>query len=346
VGVFESGRRRKSPNIVQYSENGGQIDYLKAMARLKPIAVEPKFGIVIGVVVLATTLIGTFSKWKEFYSLFAPNGVLLNWRFVFLLIFLASLIVWFIMNYFWQKEQLLNADLELKIENLKDLLKSSEMEHLMDPITGVPNVRSLENDFDSYFQFTKPQVQFVFLDLKEFGRINKEFLSQKTNRLIRYIAQSIYLGMRRNENMFKFPATGDRRKNSKEGFYRIYPGGDEFVFMIEGDQSDAIGFVNRLRDKFFGEFSQTTETILGVKRELSFYCSIVQIDPRDKSFEDIFSRAEICYRTVWSSAQDNFAITWYPNNAEVSLCKKDERKAVIYRKAREIFEVVPMVQIS
>lgn len=314
------------------------------MARLKPIPIDRKYGIVIGVIVIVTAIFEAFHKWKEFYGMVAPNGVFLNWSFMIFLICLTAILVFIVMNLLWYKEQSLNADLELKVENLKELLKSSEMEHRMDPITGVPNVRSLQTDFESYFHFPRPQVQFVFLDLKAFGKINKEFLSQKANRLIRYIAQHIYLGMRRNEEMFKFPATGQGRRNNKEGFYRIYPGGDEFVFIIEGDQSDAIGFVNRLCDKFSGDFTKITDSILGQNREMSFYCSIVQIDPRDKTFEDLFARAEICYRTVWSSASQNFAITWYPNDVEHTLCKKDERKAVTYRRARELFEVVPMVE--
>lgn len=315
------------------------------MARPKPVAIELKSGIIIGFVILATTIIGTFSQWKEFYDLFAPNGVLLNWRFVFLLIFLSVLIVWFTMNYFWQEEQRLNADLELKVENLKDLLKRSELEHLTDPITGVPNVSSLEQDFDAYLSYeNKTQIQFVFIDLKGFRMINKEFLSQKTNKLIRYIAQSIYLSMRRNESMFKFPATEGKFKINKKGFYRIFPGGDEFVFVIEGDQSEALGFINRLADKFTKEYTKNTKDILGEERPLSFYCAIVQIDPRDKNFQNLFDRAEICYRTVWNGASSNFAITWYPDSVENLLSKQSDKKAEIYKSARQIFEVVPIVQ--
>ena len=38
----------------------------------------------------------------------------------------------------------------------------------------------------------------------------------------------------------------DESKNKKEKFYRLHTGGDEFVFIVEGLQSDAIGFANRL----------------------------------------------------------------------------------------------------
>lgn len=335
------------------------------MARLKPISIELKFGLIIGLIIVITAVLAVFSEWNDFYKLFAPTGVLLNWRFVSLLIFISAFVTWFIMNHLWQREHNLNAKLELKkqetideyeikiknktdeydlkIQNLRELLRSSELEYLSDPITGIPNVRRLEKDFEKFFlNDAKPLLQFVFIDLKNFGEINKTFLSQKTNKLIRYIAQDIYLGMRRNENMFKFPASEVTQKNVDGSFYRIFPGGDEFVFIIEGDQSEALGFINRLFDKF-KKLTDMSETILGSKRLLSFYCSIVQVDSKDRSFQDIFERAEICYRTVWTTAKANFAITWYPDDFERPL-SKDERKASIYKRTKEIFEVIPIVQ--
>ena len=249
------------------------------------------------------------------------------------------------MNHLWLREKNLNAEHELTIKNLRQLLKFSELEHLMDPITGIPNIRSLKKDFESFFynQETKPLVQFVFIDLKNFGSINKQFLSQKTNKLIRYIAQNIYLSMRRNENMFKFPIDKPKKQEEDEaGFYRIFPGGDEFVFIIEGDQAEAIGFVNRLKDKF-EDFSLGSSEILGEQKDISFYCAIVQVDERDESFDDVFDRAEVCYRTVWRGGKDRFALTWFPNNIEKTL-SKSERKAANYERARKIFEVIPVVQ--
>jgi GGDEF domain-containing protein len=249
------------------------------------------------------------------------------------------------MNYLWKKEADNNGDLQSRLDHLERLLKSSELRHLTDPITGVPNIQSLQNDFESYVVNTdqdRPKVQFVFIDLKEFGKINKDFHSRKGSKLIRQIAQSIYLGMRRNESMFKFPATEEKPKSNKGSFYRIFPGGDEFVFIIEGDQSDAVGFVNRLRDQFV-ELSKLTPSILGQHRDLSFYCAIVQMDTFDKSLQDILERAEICYRSVWSTATANFAIAWYPENMETILSKVD-RKKKHYVRAKELFEVVSIAE--
>ncbi|GHB64807.1 diguanylate cyclase domain-containing protein [Persicitalea jodogahamensis] len=323
------------------------------MGKIKPIRLELKYGLVIGLALLLITVFTLISKWEDVSSFFIPSGELLNWRFVFLLIVLFVVITWFIMNSLWiseidankklqEENKKTNEDLQLKIENIKELLKLSEIEYLSDPITGVPNVRRLEKDFGDFFlNDKKPLLQFVFIDLKNFGEINKTFLSQKTNRLIRNVAQDIYLGMRRNESMFKFPASTAEKK-SEGNFYRIFPGGDEFVFIIGGDQSEALGFINRLRDKF-EELSKSTKLILGEIRNLSFYCSIVQVDAKDKNFEDIFERAEICYRTVWFAAKSDFAITWYPTNFEAKL-SEDPRKKDLYKRSKENFEYIPIIE--
>jgi GGDEF domain-containing protein len=334
------------------------------MARIKPIALEAKYGIFIGIAILLTAIFAFISKWNDLIKFFVPNGVLLNWRFVIFLILFVALVIWFILNHFWQKEHKLSVALELKmqqlaeahrsdnnnlkedyeiqIDNLRGLLRRSKLEYLSDPITGVPNVKRLEQDFEKFFlSDEKPLMQFIFIDLKNFGEINKTFLSQKTNKLIKHIAQDIYLGMRRNENMFKFPASESKEKNPSGGFYRIFPGGDEFVFILDGDQSEALGFINRLFDKF-QQYSEATKDILGEKRNISFYCSVVQVDLQDRSFADIFERAELCYRTVWNVATSDFAISWFPDDLEKDL-SKDPKKAAIYAKTKKVFEVVAIV---
>ena len=40
--------------------------------------------------------------------------------------------------------------------------------------------------------------------------------------------------MRRNEDMYKYSFENNSKKEEIENFYRVYPGGDEFVFIIEG----------------------------------------------------------------------------------------------------------------
>lgn len=286
------------------------------MPKAKPIVTESaKFG-VIEFFILATIIIGAIIKWKEFYDFFVPDGISLNWRFVILLIFFSVFSVWFIMNHFWKKEYEEHENAKIEIENLRDELKSSENKSLTDVITGIPNNSSLIKDIEEYFSLTihNKQRQFIFIDLKDFRDFNTKFGHTKTNDLLRTIAQTIYKRMRRNEYM-----------------YRLYSGGDEFAFIIEGDQSDALGFSNRLVGQF-DQLSKKTLEILGNHKKLSFHCSIVEMYQRD-TFQDLFKRADDCIRIAEEGTKD-FTICWHPNNIERTLSKKQD----VYEKTRELFE--------
>ncbi len=308
------------------------------MTRPKPITLELKFGLIIGLIIIVTAVIGTLSKWNEFYELFAPNGNLLNWRFVFFVLVISALSVWFVMNHLWQQEYIKHEITKKDRDNLMDELKISENERLTDVITGIPNSRSLEKDIDQFFSIHKhyKRMQFIFIDLKDFRKINSKYGFSKTNDLLRAIAQTIYKRMRRNEDMYKF-SVGD--KNEKESFYRVYPGGDEFAFIIEGDQADAIGFSNRLVAQF-KEFSTKTVQILGDTIDLSFHCAVVEIDSRD-TYNDIFKKAEDCYK-IAKEGKSPFNICWHPNTLEAGL-SKDPKKKADYERARNTFEVRTIV---
>ena len=311
------------------------------MATPKPIGIELKFGLIIGLIILVTAITGTIAKWQEFYDLFAPNGNLLNWRFVFIILVLAILTVWFVMNYFWQKEYNQHELTKKDRDNFKDALKISENERLTDVITCIPNSRSLETDIDEFFSVLKPNIkmQFIFIDLKDFRKVNNKFGFNKTNDLLRTIAQTIYKRMRRNEDMYKFSIGASSNKDEKENFYRVYPGGDEFVFIVEGDQADAIGFTNRLVGQF-EDLSKKTMQILGEHLDLSFHCAIVEMDVRD-SFKDIFRKAEECYR-IAKEGNARFTLCWHPISIEAVL-SKDSKKKSDYERARQLFQVLTIV---
>lgn len=311
------------------------------MTRPKPISIEFKFGLIIGLIIIVTAIIGTFAKWKEFYDLFTPDGILLNWRFVFIIVVLVALIVWFIMNYLWQKEYNQHEITKKDRDNYRDALKISENERLTDVITGIPNSRSLEKDIDEFFSLVKPnrKMQFIFIDLKDFRKVNNKFGFNKTNDLLRTIAQTIYKRMRRNEDMYKYSTGVSSNKAEKENFYRVYPGGDEFVFIIEGDQADAIGFTNRLVSQF-EELSKKTIQILGENLDLSFHCAIVEMDARD-SFNDIFKKAEDCYR-IAKEGDSKFTLCWHPNKIE-AIISRDSKKKSDYDRARQLFQIMTIV---
>ena len=311
------------------------------MPKAKPIDIDSKFGLLIGFVLLATAIIGVIIEWRGFYDFFVPNGILLNWRFVLLIMIIPALMVWFIMNNSWKKEYDEHEITKKDRDNLIEALKISENERLTDVITGIPNSLSLKKDIEGYFSENRydKKMQFIFIDLKDFRKVNEKFGFNKTNDLLRTIAQTIYKRMRRNEDMYKYSIDDSKSNHEKESFYRLYPGGDEFVFIIRGDQSDAVGFSNRLIGQF-EQISNKTQDILGENLKLSFHCAIVEMHHGD-SYEDIFRKAEDCYRIAKEGTSD-FTICWHPNNIEKML-SKDPKKQAEYERTRKLFEVMTIV---
>jgi GGDEF domain-containing protein len=307
------------------------------MAKVKPIAIELKSGLIIGAIILLTAIVGTISKWNDFYKFFAPEGILLNWRFVIILLIVSVILCWFIINYYWQKEFIEHDKTKKERDNLYDALKLSDNERLTDIVTGIPNSRSLEKDIEETFSRLRPgkKMQFISIDLKDFRKINNKYGYHKTNELLRAIAQSIYRRMRRNEDMYKYSVSGMPNKSFWDGFYRVHSGGDEFAFIIEGDQADALGFSYRLMLQF-NDLTRVTPQILGEKVTLSFHCSIVEIDPRDK-FDDISQKAADCSKLVKEATAD-FSLCWHPNSEEVVL-SKDVKKKSEYERVRKKFEI-------
>ncbi len=275
-------------------------------------------------------------KGLKLYTIIVPDGNFLNWRFVITICFVFGLIIWFIMNHFWRKEFEKNQTLKFEKENYIDLLKISENERLTDIVTGVPSLQSLKNDIENYFNSKNIswELQFILIDLKDFRKINNKYGFLKTNELLRVLAQSIYKKMRRNEDMYKYPV--DWNKQSGEHFYRLHTGGDEFAFIIEGNQAEALGFVNRLVKNHFKNISGLTESILGKSIKLSFHCAVLEMDTRD-DINDILRKASECYLIAKEGKKD-FNICWHPNNLENNF--KEDWAKNIYKETRELFDVL------
>lgn len=307
-------------------------------AEVKPLITDSKFT-VIGYILVLGAIIGVFLKWKDFSDFFFQSGTLLNWKFFTLSIVISASTVWFVMNHFWKQEFDAHEFTRMDNDNLKEKLKISENKRLTDIVTGIPNSSSLEIDINDYFSNrTTQKMQFILIDLKDFRKINRQYGFSKTNNLLRLIAQTIYKKMRRNEDMYKYFDGESKNVASQDGFYRIYPGGDEFAFILEGDQAEAVGFSNRLVDQFKA-ISKKTKVILGEEINLSFHCALIEMDPRD-TFRDVFKKAEDCYQIAKEGSAD-FTMCWHPINLEHSL-SKDPQKAGMYRKSRELFEVMTL----
>jgi len=307
---------------------------------MKPIEIKTKFGYIIAFVVLLFAVIALFDKGIKFYKFLVPENEILNWRFVGFILILSSLIVWFVMNHIWKKEYEKHQQTRFERDNYAEELKISENERLTDIITGIPNFRSLEKDIENHFskRTNSKQLQFILIDLKGFKNINNTYGFLKTNELLRVIAQTIYKKMRRNEDMYKYPMNIGHLE--EEHFYRLHTGGDEFVFIIEGNQAEALGFVNRLVKNDFEQLSNLTEQILGDSIKLSFHCSVVEMDKRDK-MEDILEKSNDCYLLA-KEGKGDFTICWHPIMTEKKL--NQNWASNIYEETRKLFEVLTIAE--
>ena len=139
--------------------------------------------------------------------------------------------------------------------------------------------------------------------------------------------------------MYKHAGTQKESRAFWKRLYRRYPGGDEFVFLIEGNQAEAIGFVNRLVMQF-QNISSDTIKVLGEKYPLSFCAGISPLVYNDK-FEDALERVEDCFMRA-AEGTSEFSLCWHPTDEEEKLKAQKEEYIKIYERARQLFEVINM----
>jgi len=305
---------------------------------LRPLELGVRTG-VIGVIIAVTALLGFLMEWDEILAWLRKDGDWLNWRFVTILLICDALIVGFLFHELWKREYYDHRRTELDNENLRALLDESERQRMTDVITGVPNGSRLTADLDKFFA-DRPagtQAQIILIDIRDFRKINREHGFLKGDQLIRNIAQEIYQSMRRNEYMYQHPALDNDSRPRWKKIYRRYPGGDEFVFLIEGDQSAAVGFVvNRLVPDF-RSLSNKHRSELGAGFELSFSCAIAPLLRNDTAI-DALARVEDCFMRA-AEGSEKFTICWSPTGYEKDL-PADSYKKVFYEKARKLFQVM------
>lgn len=237
-----------------------------------------------------------------------PNNNLLNWRLVFVSIIVCSLDTFVLMWFILEGEQRKHQRTSFERDNFKTKLSISEKRRLTDLITGIPNGDSLKKDITENYSQCDEDVQLIFIDLKNFKEINRKLGYYKANLLLRDIAQTIYNKMRRNEEMYR------------SNIYRIHTAGDEFVFIIYGDQSEAIGFANRLVGMFH-QLSKKNRDILGASINLSFHCGIIKIYKND-TYINLEKKIIPCSRSVKEGQKDtqkNFTMYWDPCDYEKTL---------------------------
>ncbi len=275
--------------------------------------------------------------WIELvYNWAIPNGVWANYRLLSLLLSVLLVITFLVMNQLWRIQFEKCAKIELERDNYFQRLTASEQARLMDFQTGLPNGEQFKKELESYYEGhpLAKAVQVAMIDIRNFKEINTNFGHDKADILLRRLAQNILKTMRRNESMYRYPDNQSRAIPTNT--YRRYNGGDEFLLLVEGDQVEALGFINRLH-RMFTELTPLTIDWLGRTVPLSFLCSLVPFERADTS-ERVLEKLGQCY-TVAAHSDKNFSICWFDESAESRMDKSDKLRRDIYKKTRELFDV-------
>ncbi|GAB4182227.1 MAG: hypothetical protein Tsb002_03220 [Wenzhouxiangellaceae bacterium] len=305
-----------------------------------------KIGLSLSGLATLATIIGLNAsdfQWKELF--FLPDGGILHDRlYIFIIAILTAIffgvhkfrIIGLSERFQKSKHELneryksvvedLNAkqhELELKVKNLRSGLHDMERERLTDLVTGIPNQLKLEKDIFFYSSVgddrekTERKYQLIYIDIENFGVINKKHGHLKGDEVIRLIARRIYETTRRDEHVYKKSPLFSQGENVfMSRAYRTYKGGDEFVMLLNGMQFEAVGLLNRL-SKEMGDISAETVAILGEQFDIKFTAAVSQLY-RGDNYRDAMSRLETHF--TWAcERKDGLGICWDSDEEDIDL---------------------------
>jgi|GEM_PF-3766703 len=95
-------------------------------------------GLVTAFTLMFTTILVIISNWIQFgpiSNLFAPNGNLLNWNFITLIIIVTNLFAYLMMGWLWKNEYEKFQSIKNERDTLKNLLGDSQKLILTDVVT-------------------------------------------------------------------------------------------------------------------------------------------------------------------------------------------------------------------
>lgn len=261
----------------------------------KPVSL---IGALIALVAFVASLITILAVWEPFEPLvnkiLKHSTTVNSAAMVFIVLLLISIPI-LILNskLYYARAKLQNAELELSTKSA--LLDQSELLRMTDVVTGIPNQEQFFRDLQvvtKSISYAK-HYQLIFVDLNNFGEINKRYGYAVGDQLIEFFAKSVYETMRRNETVYKMPF--DEKPEDSELWqraYRKHTGGDEFLFLIGGEEADAVGFLVRLQRRIISELNVTVqnEILKSADWSLSFSAAVLPVFPNDTK-EDVLQRA-------------------------------------------------------
>jgi len=292
---------------------------------------EPKK--LIANIIIGLTFITTFytivNDKNDLFNEIFPEGKILNIYSVSISLVLTNFLTFYIVYVYFYKEKEKHNMTKKELDRAEFLLADKKKKEVIDVYTGIPNERKFKIDIQN---LQNSLYHVILIDLDNFGKINKKYGHDKGDKIMKLIAQSLYSSMRRDEEIYK------REQKLQDSFvkriYRKYNKGDEFIFLIKGEQYEAIGFINRVK-KDFKKFSNQTEEILGEKLELDFHAAVSPIYPNEE-FEIYYRRLHECF-VLAAEEKHNKKIYWYSDEC-LNYDNNDFRKR-LYDEAETLFSL-------
>jgi diguanylate cyclase (GGDEF)-like protein len=227
-----------------------------------------------------------------------------------------------------------NHVLKQENKNLELRLQEEHTKNRFDIVTKIPNRSVWEEDIPNYCLMTSPARphQLIMLDLVDFAKVNQAYGHFVGDEVLETIAQDLYGTVRRYESVYK---------DSAKDVYRSYERGDEFLFIVEGFQWEALGLLNRLhgRSQLIEEQikrnCQRKDPDSDVYYRFRFRAGICPLGSQDTA-GDAFSRASQSLQKAFSAEKaKGIRVYWYPETDVDQI--KEAWKRAIYTSALKNF---------
>lgn len=227
-----------------------------------------------------------------------------------------------------------NHQLKMENKNLELRLQEEHTKNRYDIVTKIPNRTVWEEHVPLYCAKSSPNRhhQLIMLDLVDFSSVNKIYGHFIGDEVLETIAQDLYGTVRRAESVYK---------DSAKDVYRSYERGDEFLFIVEGFQWDAIGLLNRLHERAKILEEQIERNCQKVNPDLeSVYCfrfraGIAPLGSQD-SPKDAFERiAGALQKAFVREKAEGIRVYWSPETKDLS--EINPKYLPIYEKAIRYF---------
>lgn len=220
-----------------------------------------------------------------------------------------------------QREQMLQVK-DQQIAVLNQQLRDRDRLRLIDIVTGIPNQAKWELDVDqmTVTNDPDPRNQMIIIDIDNFRLVNQKYGYEKGDEVIREFSRFIYNTMRRNEEIYKNFMRNEEDapveiEERWQRIYRKYTGGDEFIFIVNGTQVEALGFLVRLaRDLMPLINDRISKFILPETYKLTFHAGMCEWILGDRP-QDILQRLHGCLRKANHSKTSSLYL-YPPKTAE------------------------------